>query len=58
MKVSKLIELLENVKNKDLEVFIYYDGNQELTEGNIAHISSIDYDLTDRVDINCTDLGA
>ena len=50
MTVAELIGILKNVENKSLPVFIYNNENGELFD-----ISLVDYDLTDRVDINLGD---
>lgn len=47
MTVQELINELEQVKNKDLEVFVYSDNE-------LLSIGFIDDDLGDRVDINCS----
>jgi hypothetical protein len=47
MTVQELINELEQVKNKDLEVFAFHDGE-------LLSIGFIDDDLGDRVDINCS----
>ena len=42
---------------EELEVFIYYSGNKDLSceGGNLAYIQMVDDTLGNRVDINCTD---
>ncbi len=45
MTVQELINELEQVKNKNLNVFVYHDGE-------LLSIGFIDDDLGDRVDIN------
>lgn len=47
MTVQELINELEQVKNKDLDVFVYSDNE-------LLSIGFIDDDLGDRVDINCS----
>lgn len=56
MKVKELIQALQEVEDKDLEVYIYYSGNNDLSkEGSLAYIDMIDDGLGDRVDLNCVD---
>ena len=47
MTVAQLIGILMNVENKNLPVFIYNPETSDLHD-----IADIDYDMTDRVDIN------
>ena len=51
MTVAELIGILKNVENKSLPVFIY---NPETSD--LHSISLIDYNMTDRVDINLGEL--
>lgn len=56
MTVKELIEALQQVEDKELEVFIYYSGNNDLDkDGSLAYIDMVDDDLGCRVDINCSD---
>ena len=57
MNVRELIQELEKVEDKELEVFIYYSGDKDLSceGGNLAYIQMVDDTLGNRVDINCTD---
>jgi len=47
MTVKELIKELERVENKEIEVYAY---NNETSD--IDHIESVDYDVTDRIDLN------
>lgn len=47
MTVKELIEQLQEVENKELTVFIYNNLDED-----IHGIESVDFDITDRVDIN------
>ena len=56
MNVQELIDTLNNIDDKTLEVYVYYSGNQDLDRnGSLAYIQIIDDCLGSRVDINCTD---
>lgn len=56
MTVQELIDMLNEVEDKTLDVYVYYSGNQDLNRnGNLAYIQMIDDQLGSRVDINCTD---
>lgn len=56
MKVQELIDELQKVSDKSVEVFIYYSGDNDLDRnGQLAEIQFVDDDLGSRVDINCTD---
>ena len=50
MTVAELIGILMNVENKNLPVFIYNGETADLYD-----IADIDYNMTDRVDINLGD---
>lgn len=46
MNVRELIEILEQIENKDINVFVYNPETTDLFD------CSIDIDTTERVDIN------
>lgn len=49
--VQELIEALETVKDKSKPIFVYTECGVDIQD-DITEIVSIDYDLSDRVDIN------
>lgn len=56
MKVKELIKELQQVEDKELEVYIYYSGNNNLDkDGSLAYVDMVDDTLGDKVDINCVD---
>lgn len=55
MTVQELIDLLQNVTDKSVNVYAYYSGDKPLDNSSLAHIQMVDDDLGSRVDINITD---
>ena len=51
MNVRELIEVLETIENKDLQVFVYNDTGL-IDKNDIVPMDLVDDSLTDRVDLN------
>lgn len=56
MNVQQLIDELQEVQNKNLEVYMYYNGSKDLDKnGQWATVQFVDDDFGNQVDIYCTD---
>lgn len=51
MNVRELIEILESIENKDLQVFVYNETGL-IDKNDIVPMDLVDDSLTDRVDLN------